>query len=205
MTKDTKNRIACIECDLLLTYSGEVGEREHFECPRCRHILVRGSVNPEDTVLALAFTALMALIVSVCFSFLSFEVTGQANTVSLLGVGTQLYLFGFGILTAVVFAFMVVLPFAYLSALLLLTLQAKTAIRTISSRALAKLAAKIYPWIMVDVFIFGVLVALVKIMGMAEVTLGISFWSYVIFTFLFIRISLVVDTHRLWSWADNGH
>lgn len=198
------NQIACIECDLLLRYSKAPSAGERFACPRCGHVLARGSENPAETVLALSLTALMALIASTCFSFLSFEAKGQSNAISLISVVKELYLSGFGLLGVVVIAVMVLLPFVYLIALLLLTYQTKTRSRSISPRSLARLASKIYPWTMADVFIFGVLVALVKMAGMAEVTLGISFWSYIVFTFVFVRISLIVDTHCLWSWVEYG-
>ncbi len=50
----------------------------------------------------------------------------------------------------------------------------------------------------------GVLVALIKIVAIASVVLGISFWAYIIFTLLFVYIASVVDNKRLWTWVEHG-
>jgi paraquat-inducible protein A len=42
-----------------------------------------------------------------------------------------------------------------------------------------KLAEHIRPWAMAEVFIIGVAVALVKVAGLAQVTLGPAFWAFV--------------------------
>ena len=55
---------------------------------------------------------------------------------------------------------------------------------------------------MTEVFLIGVLVALIKIIAMANIVMGISFWAYILFTVLFVYISNIVDPHRLWGWID---
>ena len=54
------------------------------------------------------------------------------------------------------------------------------------------------PWSMVEVFVIGVLVSLVKIGAMATVILGISFWSYVAFALCFIAAFANLDRLSLW-------
>lgn len=201
MEQSNSNMIACIECDLMMRSPAELQVGHDLACPRCHHVLARGYANAAETVLSLSLTALIALLISVSFSFLSFEIGGQSNAVSLLSVAEQLYDADYGILGVIVLTCMVLLPFMYLASLVVLTLQAQMNLRSPSQAALAKMASRVYPWTMVDVFIFGVLVALVKMRDMADVNLGLSFWSYIVFTLLFIRIASIVDTHRLWSWV----
>ena len=175
-------------------------------CPRCNHVLARGADNALDKVLALSITGIIVLFMSVSFTFLSFEIKGQSNSMTLFSLFNELYQSGFAILGFLVLAFIILLPVFYLSALLALAVRVKKNRYGTGSRALANLVTKIYPWTMVDVFIFGVAVALVKIMGMADVEMGVSFFSYAIFTVIFIYISSIVDTHRLWSWVEvEGH
>jgi len=54
------------------------------------------------------------------------------------------------------------------------------------------------PWSMVEVFVIGVLVSLVKIGAMATVVLGISFWSYVAFALCFI--ATLTNFDRMYMW-----
>jgi len=54
------------------------------------------------------------------------------------------------------------------------------------------------PWSMVEVFIIGVLVSLVKIAALASVVLGISFWAYVGFAVCFTASLSSLDRLQIW-------
>jgi paraquat-inducible protein A len=54
------------------------------------------------------------------------------------------------------------------------------------------------PWSMVEVFVIGVLVSLVKISAMASVVLGLSFWAYVGFAICFIASLSSLDRLEMW-------
>ena len=54
-------------------------------------------------------------------------------------------------------------------------------------------------WSMVEVFVIGVIVSLVKIGHMATVILGISFWSYVAFAICFTATITSLDRVQLWE------
>jgi paraquat-inducible protein A len=54
------------------------------------------------------------------------------------------------------------------------------------------------PWSMVEVFVIGVLVSLVKIAAMATVILGVSFWAYVGFAVCFTATLSNLDRLQMW-------
>lgn len=54
-------------------------------------------------------------------------------------------------------------------------------------------------WAMVEVFIIGVIVSLVKIAAMATVTIGASFWAYVAFTICFTLAVTSLDRYQCWE------
>jgi paraquat-inducible protein A len=54
------------------------------------------------------------------------------------------------------------------------------------------------PWSMVEVFLIGVLVSLVKIGAMATVVIGISFWAYVGFAVCFTAALSNLDRLQMW-------
>ena len=185
-----------------MSSANELSAGSRLVCPRCSHVLARGADNSLDTVLALSITGLIVLLISISFSFLSFEIQGQSNSISLFSLFNELYQSGFAILGFLILAFIILLPVSYLFALVVITIRVKTKKYGAVSRTLANLITKIHPWTMVDVFVFGVAIALVKIISMADIEIGISFWSYAIFTVIFIYISSVVDIYRLWSWVE---
>ena len=59
-----------------------------------------------------------------------------------------------------------------------------------------------HSWAVVEVFIIGVIVSLVKIAAMATVTLGISFWAYAGFSICFTLAISSLD--RFQCWRDIG-
>jgi paraquat-inducible protein A len=65
-------------------------------------------------------------------------------------------------------------------------------------RSLGRLLCRIKPWLMVDVFLIGVLISLVKLMGMADIKMGLSFWAFVGYTVLLIKMISSLD--RMWLW-----
>ena len=59
---------------------------------------------------------------------------------------------------------------------------------------------------MAEVFIISVIVSLVKIAAMAEVELGIAFWSYILFTVCITAALAYTDRYYLWRMiADKTH
>jgi paraquat-inducible protein A len=52
---------------------------------------------------------------------------------------------------------------------------------------------------MVEVFIIGVIVSLVKIAAMATVELGISFWAYAGFAICFTLAISSLDRYQCWE------
>jgi paraquat-inducible protein A len=164
---------------------------------------MNGRTSSFDEVAALSLTGLALLLLSVFLPFLSFEANGQSNSISLWSSALELFSDNFEFLSLALVLFVIVIPGVYLSALAVLTGSLLFGVKPASSLAIARLITHISPWAMVEVFIFGVLVALIKITSMADIVMGVSFWAYVAFTAVFVRVYSIVDTHTLWSWASN--
>ena len=54
-------------------------------------------------------------------------------------------------------------------------------------------------WSMVEVFIIGVIVSLVKIAAMATVVVGASFWAYAAFAICFTAAVANLDRYQCWE------
>lgn len=184
-----------------MSQSSELKPKQKLVCPGCGHVLANGFDSSLDTIAALTITALILIVLSVSFPFMSFDANGQSNSIDLLAPITELYSYDFSFLSLLVLGFIVVLPAIYLAALLCLSISVKFGLTQRSKILLARIVTRTLPWAMADVFIFGVLVAIVKIISIAPVELGFSFWAYIVFTLLFLRITIIVDTHRVWSWV----
>ncbi len=191
-------RIACLECDLLLPPPA-LGEGERAACPRCGHAL---TANPHDGLqrsLAFAVAAAPFLAVALAFPFMSMRAGGFENSITLAMSAIEMYRNGGELVALLVLGFIVVLPAAMLGAVVALL------VPLISGRGApwlvpaGRVAFALAPWTMVEVFIIGVIVSLVKLAAMADIGLGISFWSYAAFTLCFTALGSSLDRMYVWD------
>ena len=194
--------LACHECDLLINLEIDIATEQDLVCPRCKNKITAHHKNPLDHTIALSITALLLLIAAASFPFMSFEVKGQSSTINLIDSAQALYQHGYPILALLILCFIVAFPTFYLLALLIVTVPVKLGLHRSPPVALGRLLNKLLPWAMTEVFLTGVLVALIKIIALANIVMGISFWAYIMFTVAFIHISNIVDSHRLWGWIE---
>ncbi len=191
-------RIACLECDLLLTLPS-IGEGERAACPRCDHLLTSRPRDGLQRPMAYALSALILMVVSLLFPFLSLQASGLGNVMTLGESAFVLYEDGQPVLAALVLGFILVLPAVMLAMVIALVVPLR---RDWSAPWLVPIGRAVFalgPWAMVEVFVIGVIVSLVKLASMAQVSLGISFWSYVGFALCFTATFASLDRLYLWS------
>jgi paraquat-inducible protein A len=61
-----------------------------------------------------------------------------------------------------------------------------------------KLTFKLNDWAMVEVFVIGAIVSLVKIAHLATVVLGVSFWAYIVFAICLTAALSGLDRMQVW-------
>ncbi|MGM0782887.1 MAG: PqiA/YebS family transporter subunit [Pseudomonadota bacterium] len=188
---------ACHQCDWLVTLP-PLSAGEKADCPRCGHTLVTRHRYPAQRSMALAISALTALIAAVTLPFVSFTVGGIGNRIELTETATTLIGFHQPIVAIGVILTIVVLPAVYLLGIIWLQFGLLRGSSLPMGRSIARSLAHLHPWMMADVFIVGALVSLIKISGMAEVELGAAFWSFCIFAVLLLVTTQSVDADWLW-------
>lgn len=148
--------------------------------------------------MALAIASLVALMVAVSFPFISFTVSGVSNRIELTQTATTLIGFHQPLVAIAVIMTIVVLPAVYLVGVLWLQFGLLRDRPLPFSRDIARSLAHLTPWMMADVFIIGALVSLIKIAGLADVTIGISFWAFCAFALLLLMTSQSLDADWMW-------
>ena len=198
MEQTTRERLACIECDLLVAV-GELREGDRAACPRCGHLLTSRTPNGLERSLAFAIAAGVLLVMALCFPFLSLKASGLESVMTLPKAALEIYRGGYGEMAALVLGVIVVVPALMISilyALLGSLLRERGGPWLVPScRALFWLT----PWSMAEIFVIGVIVSLIKIGHMATVVIGISFWSYVAFTVCFTAAMSSLDRLTVWD------
>lgn len=188
---------ACHECDLLLALPPLRGG-DRADCPRCGHILVRRHHHPAQRSLALALSALLALLLSVSFPFVGFEARGVGNNMQVTETASSLINFNEPLVGLLVLLTIAVLPACYLLAVIWLQIGLLCQRPLAHSRSIARALAYMVPWMMADVFVIGALVSLIKVAGLADVSLGLAFWAFCGFALLLLLTNHSLD--RDWMW-----
>ncbi|PCF94946.1 paraquat-inducible protein A [Vreelandella nigrificans] len=188
---------ACHECDWVSALP-PLKSGEKASCPRCSHTLVKRHRYPAQRSMALAISALIALLVAVSFPFVSFSIGGVGNRIELSQTATTLIAFHQPVVAIAVIMTIIVLPAVYLIGVIWLQYGLLSGRHMSFSRDIARSLAHLTPWMMADVFIIGALVSLIKIAGMAQIELGISFWSFCIFAVLLLMTTQSLDADWMW-------
>ena len=191
-------QIGCLECDLLVTVDA-LSPGERARCPRCDRVLTENTADGLTRSLALALAAAMLLVMSMLFPFLSLQANGLEQVMTLPRSAYELYQDGYSTIAILVMGPIIVVPammIAALVALLLRIRQGKPARWLVPT---GRFLFFLNPWSMVEVFVIGVLVSLVKIGAMATVIIGISFWAYTVFAICFLATLTNLDRVQLWE------
>ncbi|UBO74558.1 MULTISPECIES: paraquat-inducible protein A [Aeromonas] len=188
---------ACEECDLLAPATElALGETQH--CVRCGHTLTSHLPDQARRPLAYGLAAIIMFVLTNCFTFMSFSAKGLGQEMSFLQCITTLVNEGYLFLAAVLSMTLIGLPLVYMVSTMLVLWRLDKPMHSNALRSLGRLLCRIKPWLMVDVFLIGVLISLVKLMGMADIKMGLSFWAFVGYTLLLIKTISSLD--RMWFW-----
>ena len=188
---------ACLECDLMIELEAlESGQRAR--CPRCGGFLTRNDSEAMNRGLAFALASAVLLVMANSFPFLELHASGLEKVMTIPQAGLQLYQEDRAVLAGMVLGPIAVVPAVMLTTMIALLVPLRRGARASWLVPTGKLLFALNPWSMVEVFIIGVLVSLVKIGAMATVVIGISFWAYIAFVLCFIVAVGSLDRFQIW-------
>lgn len=190
--------VACPDCDLL-SQVPELSPGESAACVRCDATLSRNPKNLVERSLALAFTAVLLLIVSNVFPFLSFGMEGVVTHTTLVSGIRGLYGEGMYFLAAIVAFTTIVTPAVLLTGLLYLLVPLRMGRRLPGSERVLGVLIALMPWNMVEIFMIGIIVAGIKLHKMAALVPGISVWSFMALIIVLACITFAIEPRVLWE------
>lgn len=189
---------ACHECDLL--------QREPMLppggvacCRRCNAVLFRQTPGSLERSLAYTLGAAILFIIANVFPIVGLEVQGIANATSLYGAVETIWKHDMEEVAALVFVTTILIPAMEMSLMLYVLLPLKLGQMPQGLAQILRVLQSVRPWSMTQVFILGVLVALVKLQHLAHVVPGIALWS---FGGLILTLTAAIasfNTHELWN------
>ena len=192
--------IACPECDLLQAET-PLPPRRTACCRRCGVALYRSSTNSLDRALAFALAAVVLLVIANSLPIAGLEVTGQHTETTLWGAVQALYDQDRVAVAGLVFATTLFAPAAELALMLYMLVPLRLG-RVPRHLSLAfRLAPLAHEWGLVDVFMLGVVVSLIKLGNLATVVPGIALWSFGVLIVLLTAVGASFDAREFWLRA----
>ncbi|MGO4909451.1 paraquat-inducible protein A [Pseudorhodobacter sp. W20_MBD10_FR17] len=177
-TADLTDLVACPVCDTLYHFPS-IPSGGQGRCARCHHLLIAPRANAMTRIVMLAVTATILMITAVSFPFLTISTHGLNQQASVIDT---ILAYSDGLMVPLSLAMaglIVVLPLTRLSAILYAIAPMALGHRPARGAAHAfRVAEQLKPWAMAEVFIVGVAVALVKVGGLATLTIGPAFWAF---------------------------
>ncbi|MEO0913051.1 MAG: paraquat-inducible protein A [Pseudomonadota bacterium] len=196
---DLNALIACPRCDLLHHVRPQ-SNNQIARCSRCHVTLITTRQDAIPRVTALALTVLILMVAAIFFPFLNLKTGGLSNSASLFDAATA---FQSGILiplSGAVAALIILLPTLRVSAILYALTPLMLGRKPARHAAFAfRLAEKLKPWAMAEIFIIGVAVALVKVTGLAQVTPGPAFWAFCALVVIIVLKDTAMCKWSIWS------
>lgn len=197
----TTELIACPECDQLLRDVAPAGAGGWIICPRCAAPLYRDGANNLERVLALAVTAIILLLVANIFPVIGMEFQGMITQTTVFGAAQQLWLMEMPFVAVLVILTIVLVPALEALAITWLVAHLWLGKRPPAFVAIFRTLQLAHPWAMLEVFLLGVLVALVKLSHSADILPGPAIGAFTALMFVFAALTTALDPRALWrSW-----
>ncbi len=195
--------MVCHECDALQNVA-HIPWGETATCVCCGERLFKNTKSPIETPLALSFASLIFFLVANIYPIMQISIAGIERDTTLIGSAMVFFEQGNVILSIVVLLTSVLFPGFCLIALcyVLLSIQLNRCWRF--TRPLLVWVSRLLPWGMMDVFMLGILVALVKLLSYAQVVLGLGFSAFVALVIAYAMVLSSIEMHVLWSRLDEA-
>lgn len=198
--------IACEECDTVYRRMILV-KNERAYCSACGAELYR-RIPSFNTLLALVVTALIVFAIANSFSIVKVELQGIYSETTLLGAAWAMFQTERAFVGILILITTFIVPLSYLVLLGTVLARVQYVAPTDSThsqdywmilalRALYLIRA----WGMVEVFLIGVLVTLVKLVGMVVVIPGIALWAFASLSLLLVYL-VSIKIKDLWDAID---
>lgn len=198
---------ACHDCDALQR-EVRLPSGGSARCWRCGALLCRSAGADEasalEHTLALTLAAAVLFVVAISFPIVGLDMQGSRHSTTLGGAVATLWQQDAKLVATLVAITTMLLPALELGAMLWLLLPLASGRRPAGGREVLRALLAIRPWGMVEVFVLGVLVALVKLAHIASVLPGVALWSFGGLIFLFAAAAASFDPHQAWHRLEGA-
>jgi len=200
MPRTTNNLTACPECDLLQRVP-EVADGGRAECGRCGAELFRERDRSLDVTLAFITAATVVFVLANVYPLMELDAKGIRRSAVLFDTAWSLQERGMSSIALLVFVTVIAAPVVYLASMLYLLVPLRLGRYPRHLHNAFRIARLAQPWGMVEVFLLGALVSMVKLTQVAHVEPGVGLYCIGGYSLLIAAAISAFEPHELWERA----
>ena len=193
-----RRRLVCPDCDAILE-TPALEEGEKAVCPRCVAPLLSNPRNSLHRTAAFAFASGLLFIVANAFPFMTLEAGYRHSEMRLWQSAWGLEAEGNPYLAVAVSFFILGAPALLIGGLLYLLLPLMWNRRLPGAVPICRWVLWARRWNMIEVFLLGALVSLLKLGKLATLTLGTSFWAFIALIVCLTAALASIHPRELWA------
>ncbi|WP_085633763.1 paraquat-inducible protein A [Pseudomonas sp. R16(2017)] len=190
--------LACHECDLLMRREA-LAPGEKCCCPRCGYELAVHRPHWQRRSLALVLTALLLYIPANFLPIMHLSLLGQTRSETVWGGVLGLFESGMQGVAVVVLLSSMAIPLLKLLCQLLVLLSVRFKVARRAGLQLYRSYHHLREWGMLEVYLFGILVSIVKLVDIADLSLGIGLACFVALLLTQVWLELSMPSHQVWE------
>ena len=190
--------IACHECDLL-QQEVSLPSGGKAVCSRCGATLYVRRRDTIERTLALILAAAILFVIGNAYPVVTMEIQGQRTEALVWQGAWRLYQEGEPLVGGIVFLTAFVFPLIQIVGLLAILIPVRLALTPRYLVPVFRMVSEASPWSMVEVFMLGVLVSLVKLAHMATVVPGAGMWAFFALIIVLASATSILDPHDVWA------
>jgi paraquat-inducible protein A len=192
------HQIACHECDLVHEIP-PLPARATARCVRCGAVLFQAKPDSIDRTIAWTIAGLVLYAVAVSFPFLAMKSGAIIQQTSLLTGVHQLYNQNEKVLATLVLLTCVLIPLLQMIGLLYIFVPLKMNTRLKFAIPVFRYFQHVKPWSMMEIYMLGILIAMVKLGKMATMVPGLAVIAFGLLIFVLTFAISSVDAHLVWE------
>ena len=145
---------------------------------------------------------MVLFVVANSFPFLAFKLQGQETQTTLISGVIDLYHQGKWEIAILVLLTTIVIPLIQLLIQLYVFLPLKFNRIPWNMATVFRLAQNLSPWSMMEVFLIGIIVSVVKLVGMAQIIPGLALWSFALLIVTLAAAAANLDSRVVWDRVE---
>lgn len=197
----TGRLLGCPQCDLLVRRQ-PVNSRYDICCPRCGALLIKGCDDGITKALALSLSGILLFIPASTLPLLELNILGQSSHCTMIRGTTQMYQDGDPWMASLVLFCSLLAPLCILGLLLFITLSLKLWHRSRFLAPSLKLYQNLAEWVMLDVYLIGILIAFIKMKDFGDILSGIGLYCFIGMMGTTTLAMLTFSTHQAWHLIE---